>query len=586
MPRYHLKALTVASCVTLTTAAHADAHRYALAMMHFNVQYVAGGLVGSKLAVDPANAPDDREVEDGIVTQSLEPVLDLYLAHPTWGTNIEMQGYMLDVIAARHPVVLEKLRTLAVAGRVEVVSFQYSDQLFLGHAKEDWERSVALTKATFAGYQIPLGKAVFCQEGQSGEGMAAPMVANGYETLVWPKNLFSFLHEGLESAPLYAFGDAFMITSRGLSYSEGANTLDTTWTFVDDGELLATGGINPYIWDAFVKSADAVAKYEASVVSLEQKGYQVTTVSKYVAAIRTWVTPAVPPPLLDGTWQPSSTDGTYRWMGKGGVEERDGDVRSALALAHRELVLAETIAKSAGLDARAELDAAWRMLALGEVSDATGVNPWRSEVEYGLGYAAETLRLARDVIDAGKTALAQRSVTIDSDAGTVANGAIDAQPPMPVDAPLALGVDTGGRAATVTWSLAAPNHYVVAVAIAAGPGRSASVRFPGSGPDIVYTPALAETPVHRPRAAFGFEHFDLALHDGLIGIAPGRWVVKDQAFVHVGARVRVDGPDVEFHEDTLSSDDAITWVFHVLDGDEATATQFARRLNVRPRCVR
>ena len=57
--------------------------------------------------------------------------------------------------------------------QVEVVSFHYSDQLFLANAVEDWSRSADLTRATFAKWGVPLGKAVFCQEGQAGMGMAA-----------------------------------------------------------------------------------------------------------------------------------------------------------------------------------------------------------------------------------------------------------------------------------------------------------------------------------------------------------------------------------------------------------------------------
>jgi hypothetical protein len=87
-------------------------------------------------------------------------------------------------------------------------------------------------------------------------------------------------------------------------------------------------------------------------------------------------------------------------------------------------------------------------------------------------------------------------------------------------------------------------------------------------------------------ATGGINPYIWDVHDGLIGLGGGRWIVKDQAFVHVGARVRVDGPNVQFHEDTMSEDDAITWVFHVLDADEAAAVAFAGSLNVRPRAVR
>src|ERR1043166_7050237 len=63
------------------------ASKFGLSLYHWNVQYVSGS----------------RETEDALVKQSFDPVLDLYLAHPTWHTTFEMQGYMVEVLAERFP---------------------------------------------------------------------------------------------------------------------------------------------------------------------------------------------------------------------------------------------------------------------------------------------------------------------------------------------------------------------------------------------------------------------------------------------------------------------------------------------------
>ena len=131
----------------------ADEHKYALALFHFNIQYVAGGLIG--LLPEPRNLLElwmllwevsAEEVEDQIVRESLEPILDLYGSHPDWGVDIELQGYFIEVLAERHPDVLEKLKALVLAGRVELVSFHYSDQLFIAYSREDLERSQVLNR--------------------------------------------------------------------------------------------------------------------------------------------------------------------------------------------------------------------------------------------------------------------------------------------------------------------------------------------------------------------------------------------------------------------------------------------------------
>src|SRR5512141_64392 len=103
-------AAATAAAVTAAAPARAD-DSYALSMFHFNIQYVAGGMVGYYSMPNPAIDLDAEQIEDAIVTESFAPVLELYAKHPAWGANIELQGYMLDVLAARHPDTLALLRT-------------------------------------------------------------------------------------------------------------------------------------------------------------------------------------------------------------------------------------------------------------------------------------------------------------------------------------------------------------------------------------------------------------------------------------------------------------------------------------------
>ncbi|MSP62216.1 MAG: hypothetical protein EXR72_18165 [Myxococcales bacterium] len=559
--------------------------KFALSVFHFNVQYVAGGMVGFTPQPSAEFDRDERAIEDQIIVESFEPLLDLFLAHPTWGADLEMQGYMLDVMAERHPQILEKLRTLAQKGQVDVPSFHYSDQLFLAYPREDWARSAALTRETFARHKVPLATTVFCQEGQAGPGMAAAMKEYGYKTLVWPKNLFSYQHgDARAPAPVYRFGEVAMITSQGGKWESGADSVDVAWTFVNDGELLATGDVNPYFPGQFKKSAPAVAEYEAGLAKLSAAGYQITTVAKYMEAIATVVPKADAPPLLDGTWQPGTTDGVLRWLGGRGLwpEERDNDVRTLGALAHRELIAAETIARVSGIEAGQEIAGGFRLLALGQVSDATGINPFRGEVEYGLAHFAEVLRIAREVIVRGRTALGAKVVAIDTRFGMVLP-----DPPAPAaatetTAPIALEVSAEGRSVAERWTRVSDGNYRVELRFGAGEERAISVGFPGAMGDIVYTPGLAEAPVHVPRGAFQFSRFQLALTDGLIGLGGGRYAIKDQARVHLAARIERAVGDVLFLDETTPPGEATVWVFHLVEGSEADAAAVARGLNVTP----
>src|SRR4051812_50189629 len=70
--------LATAALVTgLAPAARAD-DQFALGMFHFNVQYVAGGMVGYYAVPNPGIDLDAEQIEDLIVTESFAPVLELY----------------------------------------------------------------------------------------------------------------------------------------------------------------------------------------------------------------------------------------------------------------------------------------------------------------------------------------------------------------------------------------------------------------------------------------------------------------------------------------------------------------------------
>lgn len=565
--------------------------RYALGVFHFNVQYVAGGMMGFSFLPNEALDLDNDAVEDLIVTESFAPVIDLYEKHPSWGVDIELQGYFLDVLAARHPAVLAKLRKLAKSGQIDVVSFHYSDQLFIGYPAEDWRRSQALTKATFTKHDVPLSRTVFCQEGQAGEAMAARMADLGYRNMVWPKNLWSYQHGDAPAEPLYAFGDIFLIQGgKGASYQQGSVDVGMSWTFLDDGELLATGDLNPYLPDVFKHKPEAVKKYEDELLGLEAQGYKIVTVDQYVDALKDRVPHAPMPPLFDGTWQPNSTNGVLRWLGGKGIweGERDNEVRTLGALGHRELVAAETAAKVAGIDARADLDAAWRLLALGQVTDASGINPFRGEAEYGIAHCTEALRIAREVIRRAKDAAGLGSASIDPELGTMTAGS---SPELRGEAVAALfepSVQAGDRQVSASWEALGAGHFRLELAIGPGTSTAIVVGFPGELEDeLVITRALDDDDLAKYRRSdFSFESFQLALPTGLVSLGKNRFLIKDQARVHLAAKITRESGDIEMRDETLADGEGDTWVFHVVEGTAEQALAVARSVNVARRLSR
>ena len=562
--------------------------RFALQMFHFNVQYVCGGSIGFTPQPNAELDLDNDTMEDRIITEGLAPVIRLFERHPTWGVDIEMQGYMLDLIASRHPELLATMRAMAQSGQIDILSFHYSDQLFVAYHEQDWLRSQELTAATFAKHDVPLSRSVFCQEGQASEGMAARMAERGYRNMVWPKNLWIYQHGDFDAAPLYEFGDVVLVAgAKGVDMAG----VEVEWTFFDDGELLATGDIDPYFVEVFFEKPEAVAEYEERLSDLESQGYRIATVDQYVDAVQTLVTPATPPPLLDGTWQPKSTQAVKRWLGGGGVwrsQERDNHVRTMGIIAHRELMAAETIATAAELNLRDELDSGWRMLFLGQVSDGTGINPFRGEIQYALAHLAEASRIAREVIHEGKRALDLPEALIDpaTDAVSSPDGSAVLRG-TPSDPPLSITINSGDRAVTESWEQLGPGHHRVAIDFGPGEFNLIDVRFPGSGDELTVTVALQDDAASTYlRRDFAFETFYLALPTGLISLGPNRFVIKDQGRVHLAAEVGRDSGDVTFTDETAGFMESQHWAFHVIDGTPAEAVALARSINSHRRLVR
>lgn len=568
-------------------------HKYALQLFHFNLQYVCGGTIGYTPNPNPEIDLDNDTIEDRIITESFAPIVELFEQHPSWGVDLEMQAYMLDVIAWRHPELLDKMRTMADTGQIDIVSFHYSDQLFIGYPAEDWERSQALTADTFDRHGVKLSRTVFCQEGQGASAMQQRMSERGYRNMVWPKNLWTFQHGDAEALPLYQFGDVFMMQGgKGFSFDDGVGTtIDVTWTFLDDGELLATGDVNPYFPEVFFVKPEEVAAYEQRLSDLEAQGYLITTVDKYVEAAQALVTPTPAPPLLDGTWQPNSTNGVARWLGGRGLfwqQERDNHVRTVGAQAHRELVAAELIATEAGLDARAELDAAWRMLFLGQVTDASGINPFAGEIQYGLAHMGEAMAKARAVIRDGKASLGIDSAAIDPLAGSVEESRASTFSGSQSDAPLELLIDGGDREVSEHWEEIGDGHWRVTIDFGLGEFSTISVTFPGELEDR-FDVGLAlddTTPFSVERSAFSFETFHFALPTGYIGLGGGRFVIKDMGQVHLAAAVAREEPGVSFVDETASIEDTVRWVFHLFDGSAEDAAEQAIAINAKRRLVR
>ncbi|MFH2007812.1 MAG: MYXO-CTERM sorting domain-containing protein [bacterium] len=607
-----ITASLAALALLLWTSPSRAQERFSLSMFHFNVQYVAGGLVGFPDGETHMGGfdLDDAELQDVIIVESFEPVLDLLIAHPTWKLTLELQGHMVEAMQARHSLVLDKLRTLVDDGQVELVSFHYSDQLFLAYPRLDLVRSQEILDEVLADAGLTLSPVVFCQEGQFGEGMARLAPDHGQTILGLPKNLFRYQHvaEYDVAAPLYELEDTdVIIIGRGFDSTE----LAVTWSFFDDGELMATNGMDPYLGPNFAHDPESVAEYEQQLLDHEAAGYQIATISEYVAYVKAQGFPQPPlPPVLDGTWQPPSTESIHQWMGRSGLFdgvyqcERDNEILTGHVRTRHQILTAETLLAWARQEALVGDDEyptglreCWRPALLGQVTDGSGINPFIGEMDY----AREHARLGRDCARTIIADIADRAgspyLQVDNETGAVTTlDASPENPATPADPQLTAAdgftVDAPARDVVTTWEAVGPGTNLYRVTLEFTAARNGSryleVTFPWELDELRLTPGLVEDEVRTyPLADFDFQEgrIFLPVGNGLIGLRDNLWLIKDTSHVHLAARFEPGDPVVRFIDETPGPDDPVTWVFYLFQGNESEALAQANRLNVRPTII-
>ncbi|MBD90244.1 MAG: hypothetical protein CL940_07890 [Deltaproteobacteria bacterium] len=590
--------------------------QFAMSLFHYNIEYVIGGLEtvdesGETVVLggfeDAAGWDNDR-VEDWIVTETLLPILEMYKKHPGWGVTIELQAYMVEIMAERHPEGLALMRELAQSGQVELVSFHYAAQLFLAFPKEDMERSIARTKAIFEDHCLPLSGVVFNQEGQAGEGRQRMLVEEGYEIGVYPKNLWGYVRDGETPWPYYSSEGGTLIVGPGEVDPESGVTV--AWDFFDDGELRAIeGGMNPYFAYTFEASEARVAEFEAELQAREDSGFSLVTIKDYVDHLEAKGVEKKPaPPLLDGTWQPPSTDSIHRWLGGRSQafhdDEEDnrvraGNARARARVAATQRILDKAVADGADLgDAPDRVHALWKALFHAQVSDASGVNPWLGELLYCVRLndwiTDESASIAASLRQA--LGLGEGLVRVDLETGEVdtfspvpEGGLVEAETP-----PVQVSLRADKRAASGVWYELSPTHWQYVMSFEGAltadgcdpcDGRRIEVGFARTADEIAYSPGLIEDEVRT----YGFDEFSfqngevyLPLPNGLIGLGDDLWVIKHVRTQHIAARVAPADEVIAFIDATPQVLTEGTWVFDVVKASADEALALANRINTTP----
>ncbi len=588
----------------LDPAVWAEGTKFSLAVYHFNLQYVAGGIHGFLAQPDTS----EEALEDLIVTESFAPLVELFERHPTWGGSFEMQGLFLEVLEQRFPDLLVRFGRLVQRGQVDLMSFHWSDQLFLAYPYRDQKWSWDQNQRLLQRFCLPQAPAFFTQEGQYGEGMAR-LAHDEIDAMgILPRNQLSFNLGADKPRGLWLERDGLrLLTTDG--YADAATGWVLDWNFVDDAELLATGGINPYFPELFKVSEEAVQEYEAKLQALEDDGFRIATIREYRRQLEAaGIAPTPVPFVHDGQWQSDAGDNLFQWMGFGAGwagDERDnailtGNVKLSRRVRAAEILLDQADAAGKATAAlRARLDGAIRDLLKAEVSDSTGWRPYIVEIRYSLDHAAAAEAAVQGVLVEALDVLGlPGDAWVDLRAQEVSTEVpASAPPPLLDEPPFPFELDDGGRGATVTtqdWG----SHVEVWIDLpwrepaTAGSDRPEPLRVSVPEPltHLVYSPALLEDRV----VSVPLADYDLLVEqdvtpknrlcvgtpNGLVGLGDDRWLVVDTATLHVATCLWAGG--VWWEDQTQPNQDATLWHLYYLEGPKEEALELAWRVNVEP----
>lgn len=559
--------------------------KFSLSLFHYNIQYIAGG---------------GEKYENAIIRIGFEPILDILLRHPDWKFTIEMQGYMMEIMAERFPKIFDKLKGLVKNCQVELVSFHYSDQLFLAYPERDMQWSYDLNKAVFDRYGLFPSGVVFTQEGQFGEGMLKFMKKNGMTIGLYPKNLFRYFAGNVPVKPLYNKYDTDVVIVGAGVNSDG---IVVDWSFFNDGELLATGGFSPYFVDTgnYKIDEEAIKKYEDELLQKEKEGYKITSVGDYVATIKAKGIKAEPLlPLLDGTWQPDDTNNLHRWMGDAkGQVDRDNKVLTSNYNARKYILSLENLIKYAKekkintADYEQKLFEAKRLLSYAEVSDSTGWYPNSVEVNYSLDNAKSATELSINSIKSLKEKLKfTKVIKIDNYKEEISE----------VENPEETNIDENCSDAVVSeiksdfysYEIFCKklNDFRTDVKILFSPKntgvtKSVSMSTPFDTDEISYVPALmdgedVESAILSYKASdFARKVLNTSLATGLIKIADNKYLIKHCEYFHISPFIDFENKVLSFIDNSPESD-GFEWRFSIINGDKIKAFEEMKRINTLP----
>lgn len=542
--------------------------KYAIGMFHFNLQYVAG----------------DFRIERRIITESFYPVLQFFEKNPQYKSDIEIQGYAIEVLADEHPQVLALLKKLINRGQIELVIAHYSDQFFIAYPALDMKKSIEISDQILAAHGMKRSRVFFSQEIQWTPAYAS-FLKDKYDLVVTSSDPHSY-YRG-KTLPLvnvkYGNDQILGLIGAGEKKLDG---LEWDFSFLDDGEVFNTLDYNSNFYRVAIQEKESVDRFK----KLQSEGYKFVTMTELAAKIKQAKGYKIPdyPFVPEGTWN-MSVCGPFMWMGRqrSGVET-DGitralsyEWRGILMMTERIVDFAESQGKDVAIQKKL-VNEAWQHLLLSEVSDASGWTPWMVEVKYTEIEIDQAQRRIKEVLEKMKELAPSEDQTyfLDTKSGNISE-VKGSKPAKPVAAilPIPLAI----RAEKSVTSVKRINDHLFSLEVQCDRPSDGAVEIifdtPASG--LFYSAGTGEeVAVEVPT---DLKHDPaLALSNGFIYLGNGYSLVKDCSVEHLAATWRQKEQKLVFREELNENNPGMKMKFYVVKGNVNAGLDFANKLNTWP----
>jgi len=553
--------------------------RYALSILHFNIEFVAGDIATYHMNVK----------------ESLEPLLNVLLENPTWKTDIEMQGLYIEILKENYPETLEKLRKLVNRKQVELVSAHYSDQIYVAYPRYDLLKSIDINDKILEENGLKRSNVFLTQENFFTPAVTKVIKEKGYDIALINHTYYDYFHkiDPEKIKPLYKLDKLYIVMSGPESQwliPLKENGIQWVWWWYDDGEPLMTLH-GPYSFEKFKHTKLKEDRMKIILSGLERQGYRLETISNFVKEIvEKGYRPEKLKMPLEGAWNMKRCEGVYRWMGHyHNPWELDVQIRSLTYTSRKYVLAAEKLIKNVKdtwintESLEKLLEEAWRFQLRAECSDPTGWSPKPNEVGYSITMARLAQYYSLKIIEDVKKELRYEKILIDTWTGEIKE--IKEMPKKYRKTSLPIQLEYIGTKPSISSYLVEENVYLIKYSFKPQE-KYAGFMIPIKTSKIYYSRALAEEELYElDLDSYDFDHVYLPLTNGLISFTEQDFIIKNNEKMHIAAKIDKNLMKIGFIVENAPQQLVFDWEFYYVKGNKEKALKKALEINVYPKLI-